>query len=67
MNDQKILGVCIGFGIVAGVAGIYQCAKGYIYSVASKHETTTVGRITRMGHSRAARTINLCFRSTGPR
>lgn len=65
MNGQKILGVCIGFGIVAGVAGIYQCARGYIYSVASKHETTTVGRITRMGHSRGGAYYQYVFSVNG--
>ena len=41
----RLLVFCTVLGILSMAVGGYQCLKGYNYSVAAQHETTTVGRI----------------------
>lgn len=65
MNAQRVLGVCLGLGIMASVAGIDQCATGYAYSVAAKHEATTIGRIMWVGHGKGGPYYHYAFSANG--
>lgn len=65
MNGPRILGICIGLGIMASAVGVDQSASGYAYSVAAKHEATTVGRITRVEHGKGGPYYRYAFSANG--
>lgn len=65
MNGPRVLGICIGLGIMASAVGIDQCATGYAYSVAAKHEATAVGRITRVDHGKGGPYYRYAFSVKG--
>lgn len=52
---------------MAGAVGIDRCAAGYIYSVAAKHEATTIGQIVRVGHGKGGPYYHYEFSANGPK
>lgn len=65
MNGPRVLGICIGLGIMASAVGVDQCATGYAYSVAARHQATTVGRITRVDHGKGGPYYRYVFSANG--
>lgn len=50
---------------MASAVGIDQCATGYTYSVAAKHEATTIGHITRVAHGKGGPYYHYVFSVNG--
>ncbi len=65
MNGQRVLGICIGLGIMTSAVGVHQCVSGYAYSVAAKHEATTIGHITRVDHGKGGPYYRYVFSANG--
>ena len=62
---DAVLGLSMALGIFSTLAGSYWCAVGYNYSVAAKHESTTVGRVLGMISGRGGSAFQYVFYVNG--